>query len=98
MASNFKGNLLKVFKKDLLDDYEILDITRSDLSNFGIPTMAAMPSKDMKKLGFKIKSKDGSFEKIIDYKNVDEELVIELNDLFKDYLPGGSEDQFIIKD
>ena len=75
-AKDFQKAILNIFNKDILDDYAFEDVTR--VTEFGTDRVSGQ---------VKVKSKDGSFNKIFNIGNkANDELAIELNNLFSDYL------------
>ena len=82
-AGDFKQNILNIFNPEILDDYTFEDVTR--VTEFGTSRVQDQ---------VRVKSKDGSFDKIFNIgKKANEKLAIELNNLFSDYL---AVDPFII--
>ena len=84
-AGDFKQSVLNIFKPEILDDYLFEDVVR--ITEFG---------SDKVQDQVRIKSKDGSFDKIFNIgKKANDELAKELNNLFSDYL---AVDPFIIEE
>tara|TARA_R110002012_G_scaffold88348_2_gene217774 strand:- start:668 stop:2743 length:2076 start_codon:yes stop_codon:yes gene_type:complete len=84
-ANDFKREILNVFNQEILDDYVFEDVTR--VTEFGSDRVQGQ---------VRIKSKDGDFDKIFNIgKKANDELAIELNNLFSDYL---AVDSFLIKE
>jgi len=78
-AKDFQKAILNIFNKDVLDDYAFEDVTR--VTEFGADKVSGQ---------VRVKSKDGSFNKIFNIGNkANDELAVELNNLFSSYYKGG---------
>ena len=85
-----RDNLFKIFNDQFKEEFDILPIQTYGTTGGGFGGSTTSVARDK----IRIKSKDGSFDKIFNIgKKANEKLAIELNNLFSDYL---AVDPFII--